>query len=666
MKKALSLVLALAIFASCFCGFGSSAQKANLICVDEETADTLIQSAWMPDFGSGEGQHSIPALACWIMGDTPWQDSMSFDTEVKKFGERSIHIKYNTGAKNNYGGVYALIPSNFLEKGKTYTYQAYVKTNKLMGSLGAIINLGAEKASGGAPDGYTGVPHSEAISGTKDWQLLSITFECQYSDPDIYYQFWCTANEVMNGEVWFDGMALVEGSEPVKDYASLAPVAAPNVPTTPSAEPTKAPATPTPVPSPLNGEPSAWAKEEILKALEADLVPEHVNSNYTTDITRSDFCDLIIKMIEKKSGKAIADVIAGYADAKADVSFPDTDSANVIAAAKLGIVNGRSSGAFDPTANITRQEAAKMLALAAKVLGADITASEVAFADADSIYAWAKEFIYYVNTIGVMNGTSTTTPPNFSPLRTYTREQSILTVYRLFNGIITAEAYAGNLLDFTEENISAIWDRQPWEANSEDKFYAWGQPGTVVPSDYKSINNGETSAAFSFTYEDEATVADKNKAAGKVTRAIKVDLSKLNIEANLPHIQGNFLDIYTDNCEADKDYTFFFKVKLSEEATAGSVVVGAFNESSLTDLTADSQYIYSNIDDATHIIANTTATKEWQLVKYTFTAKSPLAGPLTGIVINVGKAAATEGYLYIDGIALVEGRMSDADAFYMG
>jgi len=190
-----------------------------------------------------------------------------------------------------------------------------------------------------------------------------------------------------------------------------------------------------PVAPTLNGEPSAWAKEEIFKALEADLVPEHVNSNYTTDITRSDFCDLIIKMIEKKSSKAIADVIAGYADAKADVSFPDTDSANVIAAAKLGIVNGRSSGAFDPTANITRQEAAKMLALAAKVLGADITASEVAFADADDIYAWAKEFIYYVNTIGVMNGTSTTTPPNFSPLRTYTREQSILTVYRLWGAL---------------------------------------------------------------------------------------------------------------------------------------------------------------------------------------------------------------------------------------
>lgn len=185
----------------------------------------------------------------------------------------------------------------------------------------------------------------------------------------------------------------------------------------------------------LNGDPSDWAREEIVKALMADLVPNHVNGNYTTDITRSDFCDLIVKMIEKKAGKSISDVIAGYENAKTDVSFNDTTNPNVIAAAKLGIVNGRSEGVFDPTAGITRQEAAKILAVASKVLGADITAKEVAFSDADSIHGWAKEFVYYVNTVGIMNGTSSTTPPSFSPLGTYTREQSILTVYRLFNSL---------------------------------------------------------------------------------------------------------------------------------------------------------------------------------------------------------------------------------------
>ncbi len=197
---------------------------------------------------------------------------------------------------------------------------------------------------------------------------------------------------------------------------------------------TATPVTPAPT---LNGEPSDWAKAEILEALALGLVPEHLNGNYTNDITRSQFCDIIINLIEKKTGKAIADVIAGYADAVEAIAFTDTNNANVTAASQLGIVNGRATaGIFDPDANITRQEAAKMLAMAAKVLGADIKAEPVNFADADAIYDWAKEFVYYVNSIEVMNGTSAGENPNFSPIRTYSIEQSILTILRLFKANI--------------------------------------------------------------------------------------------------------------------------------------------------------------------------------------------------------------------------------------
>ncbi|MBE6871990.1 MAG: hypothetical protein E7491_08590 [Ruminococcaceae bacterium] len=417
MKKFISLVMAIMMLATLLVGFTGSATE-NLIPIDEEAMQDFPLTAYFPGVDSA----TLPLLGRWINGDPDWKDIISFDSEVKKFGDYSVKISYPN--KNiQHGGMFVVANSTMLEKGKTYTFQAYVKTNKLMTmDSGAFVEvMFVDSSDNSYPDGWDNVS-SERISGTKDWTLISTTFTANHVEEGIFLKLACSMNGTMSGTAWFDGMALVEGDQPVKDYESLVSAK--------PADPTPAPAGPT-----LNGEPSAWAKEEILKALEADLVPAHVNSNYTTDITRSDFCDLIIKMIEKKSGKAIADVIAGYADAKAEVSFPDTDSANVIAAAKLGIVNGRSSGAFDPTANITRQEAAKMLALAAKVLGADITASEVAFADADDIYAWAKEFIYYVNTIGVMNGTSTTTPPNFSPLRTYTREQSILTVYRLFNAL---------------------------------------------------------------------------------------------------------------------------------------------------------------------------------------------------------------------------------------
>ncbi|MBE6872250.1 MAG: hypothetical protein E7491_09935 [Ruminococcaceae bacterium] len=423
MKKLLALVLTIATLLSLCAGFGGSAQTANLLTIDEETSDDIFESGYMVDYVEN---CPAPALGSWVDGgeniEGGWfpSDYMFFDTETVKYGTRSIRIKPSKDHKHIY--VSPIMDASELTAGKTYTFSCYVKTNKLMAMDGGGADLNIvfwKKTHAVIEETGSGM----ALSGTKDWTQMSITFTMPEVE-DAFVQFCMRSWVAMSGTVWFDGMALVEGDKAF-DYAELAPIEAPT-----PADPTPAPVAPT-----LNGEPSAWAKEEILKALEADLVPEHVNSNYTTDITRSDFCDLIIKMIEKKSGKAIADVIAGYADAKADVSFPDTDSANVIAAAKLGIVNGRSSGAFDPTANITRQEAAKMLALAAKVLGADITASEVAFADADDIYAWAKEFIYYVNTIGVMNGTSTTTPPNFSPLRTYTREQSILTVYRLFNAL---------------------------------------------------------------------------------------------------------------------------------------------------------------------------------------------------------------------------------------
>ncbi|MBE6871055.1 MAG: hypothetical protein E7491_03800, partial [Ruminococcaceae bacterium] len=389
MKKVLSIVLALAMLLTLAVGFGGSAEAKNLLKVDEETVDTIYADAWMGGYGDGEGQKPVPSMGSWVNNgekiEGGWFPSeyMFFDTETVKFGTRSIGMK--AGGKD-YPHMLAMpiMDAADFEAGKTYTFQAYVKTQKIMSAdSGCYIGIELTHKDHSAVQGWTDLM-SEIITGTKDWTLLSVTFEMPEVE-NAYIKFCVKLWGVMAGSCWYDGLAVVEGGATV-DYESLPAIEAPK-----PADPTPAPVAPT-----LNGEPSAWAKEEILKALEADLVPEHVNSNYTTDITRSDFCDLIIKMIEKKSGKAIADVIAGYADAKGDVSFPDTDSANVIAAAKLGIVNGRSSGAFDPSANITRQEAAKMLALAAKVLGADITASEVAFADADDIYAWAKEFIYYV------------------------------------------------------------------------------------------------------------------------------------------------------------------------------------------------------------------------------------------------------------------------------
>jgi len=115
-------------------------------------------------------------------------------------------------------------------------------------------------------------------------------------------------------------------------------------------------------------------------------------------------------------------------------NFIDTDNPDIIAANLLGILNGRGNGIFDPNSGITRQEAAVMLANAAKVMGIKAGTAPT-FKDMDKAASWAQDAIKTVTAIkastgnNVMNGTGN---DQFSPLATYTREQSILTVYRLF------------------------------------------------------------------------------------------------------------------------------------------------------------------------------------------------------------------------------------------
>lgn len=446
MKKVLSLALAFAMLFTLAVGFSGSAATKNMVAIDEEFVDEITTDAYVCGWDAIED--GTPRYPTYILGS--WTDvaegnvTIGFDTESYKFGTKSVKVE-----TKKMGHTCVLFPTYGIEKGKTYTLSFWLKTNKILGTWGFSSEVEFQYA---ANLGDTQVKLTDAvplvggdrITGTKDWMKYSLTFQAPQSDW-TFAAVSCMLWEGL-GTFWVDGVTLVEGETALaSDDAAATPDPANcggpkavdssnkvtgSTPVTEAPKPTEAPV--------VEDKPSDWAVEEVGLAVNAGLVPDHINSKFTSDITRSDFCDLIIKMIEVKTGKAIDDVIAGYADAKTDVSFPDTDSANVIAAAKLGIVNGRASGAFDPTANITRQEAAKMLALGAKVLGADITATEVEFADAADIYAWAKDYINYVNGIGVMKGTSTTTPPNFSPLRTYTREQSILTVYRLFNAIVVA------------------------------------------------------------------------------------------------------------------------------------------------------------------------------------------------------------------------------------
>ena len=192
-------------------------------------------------------------------------------------------------------------------------------------------------------------------------------------------------------------------------------------------------------PLPQAEEMSSWAYEEVTAAIEEDLVPVYLQNLYLNNITRGEFCDLTIQAIEETLGQDIEDVVQGQTgkslyDWMGEYPFNDTSDSNAIAAYALGIVTGRGGGVFDPYASITRQEAAAFLMRSAKVLGMDTGNVAVAgFTDSGDVGVWFTDAVNFVYQINVMSGTGNNT---FSPLGSYTREQSYVTIYRLFQAVM--------------------------------------------------------------------------------------------------------------------------------------------------------------------------------------------------------------------------------------
>lgn len=180
---------------------------------------------------------------------------------------------------------------------------------------------------------------------------------------------------------------------------------------------------------------SAWAEQEIMGAVKANLVPGILLNHFSSKITREEFCQLMVKLVEQKSGMEIGSYISARGKT-ISAPFVDTSMMEIKAAYTLGIVSGISDTEFNPYGSITRQEAAAMLERTAKLLG--LTArNTVQFSDEGKIASWAKDSVAFVSGLTdpvsgypVMGGMGDGT---FAPSGAYTREQAIATTLRIFH-----------------------------------------------------------------------------------------------------------------------------------------------------------------------------------------------------------------------------------------
>ena len=143
---------------------------------------------------------------------------------------------------------------------------------------------------------------------------------------------------------------------------------------------------------------------------------------YTQATTRAEFCALAAALYETVTGTTITD----------RKTFEDTTDVNVEKMAAVGVVNGTSLHKFTPNAQLTREQAATMLARLANAVGKPLPMKAAAFADSGLISDWAIEAVGRTQAANIMNGTS---PDKFSPKGPYTREQSIVTILRLYDTV---------------------------------------------------------------------------------------------------------------------------------------------------------------------------------------------------------------------------------------
>ena len=175
----------------------------------------------------------------------------------------------------------------------------------------------------------------------------------------------------------------------------------------------------TPPAQPAGGQPSSWAQAQVEEAIAAGLVPAALQGGYTQPITRAEFCALAVELYETVKGTEIAQ----------RASFSDTIDINVLKMAGLGVAYGAGDGTFAPDGTLTREQAAAMLSRLAMVLGRSLPAGTAAFTDSAAISSWAADAVGQMQESGVMGGTG---DGAFTPQGAYTREQSILTILRLY------------------------------------------------------------------------------------------------------------------------------------------------------------------------------------------------------------------------------------------
>lgn len=172
---------------------------------------------------------------------------------------------------------------------------------------------------------------------------------------------------------------------------------------------------------------STWAQSDVNFALNDNLLDlDLLGNDYTKNISRLQFCSVVVRLAEEMTGKTITPAAAN--------TFTDTSNAYVLKAYAAGITSGTSATTFSPDATLNRQQMATFLYRTLRYIEKNsdykytsYTSKLANYADNAQLESWAVESMAFMNALDLIKGTSDTT---LSPNNKCTIEQAIAVAER--------------------------------------------------------------------------------------------------------------------------------------------------------------------------------------------------------------------------------------------
>ncbi|MDD4842845.1 MAG: S-layer homology domain-containing protein [Anaerotignum sp.] len=186
-----------------------------------------------------------------------------------------------------------------------------------------------------------------------------------------------------------------------------------------------------------------WATASLELAYNQGLITEGDLSNAKRNITRLEFCNIVVLLYEKTKGEKLT--------VKNKSPFTDCDDPAVILAYEAGIISGTEPTKFEPNKSLTREQLAIMLNRILNAWGITLepATEQYAFSDISKLLKPSIEIINKIKASGILVGDD---DEKFYPMRALTFQEAVI-------GLMKAYRYAEknfsfeDKIDFGDEEI---------------------------------------------------------------------------------------------------------------------------------------------------------------------------------------------------------------------